>query len=110
MVVSFDTAAGAGGRPRSTTRKVSRRPSADCVPAAAPRFTTPFIFACKDKLQQRSAVHKFRRAIVMLSDGDDNNSRYTRDQALEMAQKADVGHLRDLHQPHARSKRMATRC
>ena len=26
----------------------------------------------------------------MLSYGDDNNSRYTRDQALEMAQKADV--------------------
>ena len=26
----------------------------------------------------------------MLSDGDDNNSRYTRDQALEMAQKADA--------------------
>ena len=26
----------------------------------------------------------------MLSDGDDNQSRYTRDQALEMAQKADA--------------------
>jgi VWFA-related protein len=34
--------------------------------------------------------HKFRRAMVILSDGDDNQSRYTRDQALEMAQKADV--------------------
>ena len=28
--------------------------------------------------------------MVILSDGDDNNSRYTRDQALEMAQKADA--------------------
>ena len=28
--------------------------------------------------------------MVILSDGDDNQSRYTRDQALEMAQKADV--------------------
>jgi Ca-activated chloride channel family protein len=28
--------------------------------------------------------------MVILSDGDDNNSGYTRDQALEMAQKADV--------------------
>jgi Ca-activated chloride channel homolog len=27
---------------------------------------------------------------VILSDGEDNQSRYTRDQALEMAQKADV--------------------
>ena len=34
--------------------------------------------------------HKFRRAMVILSDGEDNQSRYTRDQALEMAQKADV--------------------
>jgi VWFA-related protein len=28
--------------------------------------------------------------MVILSDGEDNQSRYTRDQALEMAQKADV--------------------
>ena len=33
---------------------------------------------------------KFRRAIVVLSDGDDNQSRYTREQALEMAHKADA--------------------
>ena len=33
---------------------------------------------------------KFRRAMVILSDGEDNQSRYTREQALEMAHKADV--------------------
>jgi VWFA-related protein len=47
-------------------------------------------FACRDKLMQDQPRHKFRRAMVILSDGDDNQSRYTRDQALEMAQKADV--------------------
>jgi VWFA-related protein len=47
-------------------------------------------FACRDKLSQDQPRHKFRRAIVILSDGDDNQSHYTRDQALEMAQKADV--------------------
>jgi Ca-activated chloride channel family protein len=47
-------------------------------------------FACRDKLSQDQPKHKFRRAIVVLSDGDDNQSRYTRDQALEMAQRADV--------------------
>ncbi len=47
-------------------------------------------FACRDKLMQDQPLHKFRRAMVVLSDGDDNSSRYTRDQALEMAQKADV--------------------
>lgn len=47
-------------------------------------------FACKDKLVQDVPKSKYRRAIVVLSDGDDNNSRYSRDQALEMAQKADA--------------------
>ena len=47
-------------------------------------------FACRDKLMQDQPRHKFRRAMVVLGDGDDNASRYTRDQALEMAQKADV--------------------
>lgn len=47
-------------------------------------------YACRDKLIQDQPRHKYRRAIVIVSDGDDNQSRYTRDQALEMAQKADV--------------------
>ena len=47
-------------------------------------------FACQDKLQQDQPRDKFRRALVILSDGDDNQSWRTRDQALEMAQKADV--------------------
>ena len=60
-------------------------------------------FACKDKLQHDQPSTKYRRAIVLLSDGDDNNSRYTRDQALEMAQKADAvmyadGFIRSPHQ------------
>jgi len=46
-------------------------------------------FACKEKLQDQPP-EKFRRAMVILSDGEDNHSRYTREQALEMAQKADV--------------------
>lgn len=47
-------------------------------------------YACRDKLMQDQPRHKFRRAMIVLGDGDDNASRYTRDQALEMAQKADV--------------------
>lgn len=47
-------------------------------------------FACRDKLMLDQPRHKFRRALIILSDGDDNQSRYSRDQALEMAQKADV--------------------
>ncbi len=47
-------------------------------------------FACRDKLVQDQPMEKFRRAMVILSDGDDNQSRWTREQALEMAHKGDV--------------------
>ncbi len=47
-------------------------------------------FASRDKLMQDAPMHKFRRAMVIVGDGDDNQSRYSRDQALEMAQKADA--------------------
>ncbi len=47
-------------------------------------------YACRDKLQLDQPRDKFRRAMVIVSDGEDNQSRVTRDQALEMAQKADV--------------------
>jgi VWFA-related protein len=47
-------------------------------------------FACRDKLGQDQPKHDFRRAIVILSDGDDNQSRYTRDQALKQAIQDEV--------------------
>lgn len=59
-------------------------------PGGGTAFYDAIYFACRDKLQQDQPKHKFRRAMVILTDGLDNESRYTRDQALEMAQKADV--------------------
>lgn len=47
-------------------------------------------FACKDKLMQDQPLFKYRRAMVILSDGDDTQSIHTREQAIEMALKADV--------------------
>ena len=47
-------------------------------------------FAAKDKLMLDQPRDKFRRALILSSDGDDTESRSTRDQALEMAQTADV--------------------
>lgn len=47
-------------------------------------------FAAKEKLMMDRPHDKFRRAMIIISDGDDTGSRMTRDQALEMAQKADV--------------------
>ena len=47
-------------------------------------------FACKEKLMMDQPRDKFRRAMVVISDGNDTESRVSRDQALEMAQRADV--------------------
>ncbi len=47
-------------------------------------------FACRDKLLKASRTGPVRRAIILLSDGQDNQSRVTREEAIEMAQRADV--------------------
>lgn len=47
-------------------------------------------FASKEKLMVDQPRDKFRRAMILISDGEDTESRYSRDQALEMAQKADT--------------------
>ncbi len=47
-------------------------------------------FACKEKLMKDQPRDKFRRAMVIVSDGEDTASKYSRDQALELAQKSDT--------------------
>jgi Ca-activated chloride channel family protein len=47
-------------------------------------------FACRDKLLKSSPNGGVRRAIILLSDGDDNQSHVTREEAIEMAERAEV--------------------
>jgi VWFA-related protein len=47
-------------------------------------------FACRDKLLKAPHSAPARKAIILLSDGDDNQSRVTREEAIEMAQRAEV--------------------
>jgi Ca-activated chloride channel homolog len=47
-------------------------------------------FACRDKLMQDKSTGPTRRAIILLSDGEDNQSRVSREEAVEMAQRAEV--------------------
>jgi VWFA-related protein len=48
-------------------------------------------YACREKLMNPpSNPDGTRRAIILLSDGDDNQSRVTREEAVEMAQRAGV--------------------
>ena len=89
LVVSFDTAA------ELVTDLTDDVPALEKAiqglrPGGGTSMYDAIFFACRDKLMQDQPLYKFRRAMVILSDGEDNQSRYTRDQALEMAQKADV--------------------
>jgi VWFA-related protein len=88
MIVSFDTSAELVA---DMTDDIGRLDASirNLRPGGGTALYDAIFFACKEKLQDQPP-EKFRRAMVILSDGDDNQSRYTREQALEMAQKADV--------------------
>jgi VWFA-related protein len=47
-------------------------------------------FACRDKLLKSQTQNQVRRAIILLSDGDDNQSHVTREEAIDMAERAEV--------------------
>lgn len=47
-------------------------------------------YACRDKLMKESSGQTVRRVIILVSDGDDNQSRALRSEAIEMAQRAGV--------------------
>jgi len=46
--------------------------------------------ACKDKFLKDRTEHPVRKAIVIVSDGEDNQSEITKAQAIEMAQRSEV--------------------
>ncbi len=46
--------------------------------------------ACKEKLLNDHPEHPVRKAIIIISDGEDNQSEISRAQAIEMAQRAEV--------------------
>jgi VWFA-related protein len=89
MIVSFDTAA---ELVTDLTDDVAalQKGVMGLRPGGGTALYDAVYFACREKLMLDQPLYKFRRAMVLLSDGEDNQSRYTRDQALEMAQKADV--------------------
>jgi len=89
MIVSFDTAAELVADLTDNIGDLEKAVE-HLRPGGGTSLYDAIFFACRDKLMEDQPLYKFRRAMVILSDGEDNQSRYTRDQALEMAQKADV--------------------
>ena len=89
IVVSFDTVAELAAD-LTEDRVVLENAIQRLRPGGGTAMYDAIFFACRDKLMQDQPRDKFRRALVLLSDGEDNQSHYTREQALEMAHKADV--------------------
>ena len=89
VLVSFDTTAQMVTDLTNDVDKLEKGIK-DMRPGGGTALYDAIYFACRDKLIIDQPRHKFRRAPILLTDGDDNQSRYTREQALEMAQKADV--------------------
>jgi len=47
-------------------------------------------YACRDKLQKSPQSSAVRRAIILVSDGEDNSSHVTREEAIDMALRANT--------------------
>lgn len=47
-------------------------------------------YACRDKLLKSEQGNSVRRAIILVTDGEDNSSHVTREEAIEMALRANV--------------------
>ncbi|MCL5744051.1 MAG: VWA domain-containing protein, partial [Acidobacteria bacterium] len=89
MVVSFDTNTELVSDLTDDLLKLSTS-IGKLRPGGGTSMYDAIFYACRDKLMVDQPRSKFRRAMVIVGYGDDNQSRYTLGQALEMAQKADV--------------------
>jgi Ca-activated chloride channel family protein len=89
MLVSFDSAAEMVSDLTDDMKKLEEGVKS-MRPGGGTAFYDAIYFAAKEKLMMDQPRDKFRRAMIVISDGMDTESRMSRDQALEMAQKADV--------------------
>ncbi|HWE48275.1 MAG TPA: VWA domain-containing protein [Bryobacteraceae bacterium] len=89
MLVSFDSAAEMVSDLTDDLRKLEEGVKG-MRPGGGTAFYDAIYFAAKEKLMMDQPRDKFRRAMIVISDGEDTESKMSRDQALEMAQKADV--------------------
>ncbi len=89
VIVSFDTQAEFVSELSDDTEKLAESVR-KLRPGGGTALYDAIFEACRDRLSKDQPRHKFRRAMIILSDGDDNQSRFTRDQALEQAHKSDV--------------------
>ncbi|HUI53425.1 MAG TPA: VWA domain-containing protein [Bryobacteraceae bacterium] len=89
MIMSFDSKAELAADLTDNTDKLESTING-LRPGGGTALYDAIYLACRDQLSRDQPSSKFRRIILVVSDGEDNQSEYTRDQALEMALKADA--------------------
>ena len=66
------------------------RACTSCRTVAGRRCIDAIYRACKEKFLKEQPDHPVRKAIIVVSDGEDNQSDISKAQAIEMAQRAEV--------------------
>ena len=89
FVLGFDTTAEVTQDFTNDNEKLSRGVRA-LRPGGGTALYDAVYSACRDKLLKTTSPSGQRRAIILVSDGEDNQSRVSRDEAVEMAQRAEV--------------------
>jgi len=59
-------------------------------PGNATAMFDALYYVCRDKLLKSNQASSVRRAVILVSDGDDNSSHVTREEAIEMALRANT--------------------
>jgi VWFA-related protein len=89
FVLGFDTTAEVTQDFTNSTEKLSRGVRVLRAGGGTALYDALF-YACRDKLMKTRESGPIRRAVILLSDGEDNQSRVTREEAIDMAQRAEV--------------------
>ncbi len=90
FVLGFDSTAEVTQDFTPDTEKLSQGVRA-LRPGGGTAMYDAIYYACRDKLlKDNTSRYATRRALIVISDGEDNQSRVTREEAVEMAQRAEV--------------------
>jgi len=89
FVIGFDVAPEVTQDFTDNTEKLAKGVRA-LRPGGGTAMYDALFYACRDKLMKAPQTASVRRAIILVSDGDDNQSHVTREEAIEMALRANV--------------------